>query len=89
MGLDIIYAQGNDLNTTLFKFGLKFGDTAKLSGANGSIICRVREEYYPAIISPIVEIDLTLRRLLSKIWYCIAKLKCHKLPSVISQKNIF
>jgi len=47
----------DELDTTLGEFGLELGEGAELSGADGSVVLRVREQNHPLVSNELVEVD--------------------------------
>lgn len=60
VGLNSVGRETNQLDTTLGELRLKLGKGAELSGADGSVVLRVREENDPVVADELVEVNLAL-----------------------------
>lgn len=60
MGLGAVGAQTDQLNSTSSELGLKLGESAQLSGADGGEVIGVREKDGPAVANVVVEGDAAI-----------------------------
>ena len=60
VGLDVVGAQTNELDTARGELGLELGESAELSGTDGSKVIGVGEKDGPLVTDEVVEVDGTV-----------------------------
>src|SRR5262249_31427848 len=75
--VDRIHAEPDDLDAALVELGLDLGHVAELRRADRGEVLRVREQHRPRVADPVVEVDVTFRRIGLEIRCRIADLQSH------------